>query len=281
MANFGNRSEMLAAINFVESHFPNSQAPKPTFPWRVHNDPPHSQPPHLPPPPPPGVLAEGFYSSVPDHPPPGLIRTDPPTPAPSRVITNETASLFGDFARYLDEGIDEDGNPVVVDLTCCICMHSKLQVSDFVTPHTCGNAPGTVEVLAVLPCGHYFGSDCLYEWLEYNTREEAGCPLCRFQLVYDCGHGLEPRGYNPLGTRREQIPMTIPEGGKVPRSCEYCFEGCIDTAIDRLRRLLFPPDVIPGDLQFPNSDEILRSTSAHFKLKVWNFLILNEHYIRW
>ncbi|KAI0447464.1 hypothetical protein F4803DRAFT_574661 [Xylaria telfairii] len=281
MANSVNRSEVLAAIDFVESHFPNSQAPGPTLPRRAH-DPPHLQQPHQKASPmsPPGVPAKEYYSSVPDHPPPGLVRIDPPSPAPFRVITNETASLFGDFARYLDNGVDEDGNPVAVDLTCSICLESKLIVSDHVTPNRIGHAPRAFEAMAVMPCGHYFGTNCLYEWL-VSSHWNASCPLCRFQLLYECGHELEPREYNPLGTRRMQIPMTVPEGGKIPRSCCICYEDCIETAIDRLRSLLFPRDVVPGDLQFADSDQILRSMSAQFKNRVWNSLILNEHYIRW
>ncbi|KAI0553646.1 hypothetical protein F4679DRAFT_598935 [Xylaria curta] len=126
MATSGNRLEIFAAVNFVESHFSDSQAHK-THSWRMSNAAhSHSHPhplPHPPPQgPPPGVPADQYFSDLPDHPPPGLVRALPTTPAPVRLITNENASLFGDFARYLDNGVDADGNPLVLDLTCPICM---------------------------------------------------------------------------------------------------------------------------------------------------------------
>ncbi|KAI0456535.1 hypothetical protein F5B21DRAFT_522683 [Xylaria acuta] len=280
MATFGNRVEMLAALNFVESLFPSGQAPEPTYPWGVSN-PAHSHPPQnsrlLSPP---GVSADRYYSDLPDCPPPGLIRVLPATPAPLRVITNETASLFGDFARYLDDGIDEDGNPVLIDLTCCICLESKLRVSGCGAANGPCHGPVTFENLSVLPCGHFFGAECLYEWL-LSGDGGASCPLCRFELAYSCGHSLEPREYNPLMFRREQIPQTVPEGGLVPRSCQHCYESCIDGTVERLRHLLFPPYVVPGDLQYSDSAEILRGTSSLFKGRILDFLVMSEHYIRW
>ncbi|KAI8944296.1 hypothetical protein F4801DRAFT_595055 [Xylaria longipes] len=281
MATFGNRVDLLSAVNFVESHFPNGQAPKPTCPGGVSN-PAHSHPPqHGYLPPPPGVPADSsYYSGLPNGPPPGLVRVSPSTPAPLHVITNDNASLFGDFARYLDHGIDDEGNPVIVDLTCGICMESKLKVSNCITANGSRHA-GPFEDLVVMPCGHFMGGECLYQWL-LSTEGAPSCPLCRFELRYsNCGHGLDPREYDPLRFRRESIPLTFPEGGLVPNCCEYCYEERINSTVNTLRHLLFPPDVIPGDLQYADSAELLRSTSSHFRQRVLGFLIMSEHYIRW
>ncbi|TRX97570.1 hypothetical protein FHL15_001325 [Xylaria flabelliformis] len=279
MATSGNRLEVLAAVNFVESQFPNGQAHK-SHPWGVSN-PAHSCP-HSPPQgPPPGVSADEYFSGLPNSPPPGLVRVLPAKPAPVRLITNETASLFGDFARYIDDGVDEDGNPVVVDLTCCICMESKLSVS---TCQAANNSPGNsspFEELTIMPCGHFMGLDCLYNWLLTTDWRNPTCPLCRFKLVYGCGHDLEPKEYTPLRPRREQIPLTLPEGGRVPHSCDICYEKCIKQTLSRLRSFLFPSDIVAGDLKYENSAEILRNTSALFKRRALNYLCMNEHYIRW
>ncbi|KAI1747959.1 hypothetical protein F4782DRAFT_543170 [Xylaria castorea] len=284
MATSGNRLEVLAAVNFVESHFPNGQALKSAYLGGMPNSA-HSHPPQhnllLSPP---GVPADKYHSGLPNYPPPGLVRVSPATPAPVHVITNETASLFGDFARYLDDGIDEDGNPVSIQLTCGICMESKLKVTSCLIGNGSSPPPRIpedtpAEDLSILPCGHFFGANCLYEWL--ISADQGGCPLCRYELVYACGHDMEPLEYNSSMFRREHIPLTFPEGGLVPRSCRSCYEGCINGAAERLRHLLFPPDVRPGDLQFVNSAEILRSTSSNFKSRVQSLLAMREHYIRW
>ncbi|KAI0185414.1 hypothetical protein EV127DRAFT_412251 [Xylaria flabelliformis] len=276
MATSGNRLEVLAAVNFVESQFPNGHK---SHPWRV-SSPAHSCSHSRSQGPPPGVSADEYFSGLPNSPPPGLVRVSPAKPAPVRRITNETASLFGDFARYIDDGVDEDGNPVVIDLTCCICMESKLLVSNCQAANSCGNS-STFEDLTIMPCGHFMGFTCLYNWLLTTDRQNPTCPLCRFKLVYRCGHDLEPREYTYLLPRREQVPLTLPEGGMVPHSCDVCYEKCIEDALTRLRYLLFPSDIVTGDLQYEDSAEILSNTSELFKRRTLDYLCMNEHYIRW
>ncbi|KAI1736869.1 hypothetical protein F4680DRAFT_451481 [Xylaria scruposa] len=279
-----NRVEILAAVNFVESHFSDGQGHK-THSWRMSNaanshshshSHPHPPPQDLPP----GVPADQYFSGLPNYPPPGLVRASPTTLAPVHLITNEDASLFSDFAGYLDNGVDEDGNPVVVDLTCSICMESKLLVSNCQAANSSSDSRPS-EDLCVMPCGHFIGYDCLYEWLLTTANSTPTCPLCRFELVYRCGHDVEPREYTSLMTRREQVPLTVPEGGMVPNYCDACYERCIMQAVERLRHLLFPDDILDGDLQYENSAEILRSTSVQFRRRVLNYLYMNEHYVRW
>ncbi|GAW14435.1 hypothetical protein ANO14919_038380 [Xylariales sp. No.14919] len=278
MASFGNRQAMLdaaIAVNFVESLFPRAHAHSPCH--LVGSSPP--------PPPPPGVSAEEDYQGLPQGPPPGLVRVTPPCPAATRLITNEQVSLFSDFNKYLHDSIDEDGCPVVVDLTCAICMDRKLRVPDAVTARSDdGQQHAAREPLVVLPCGHFMGSDCLETWLiESEFQNEAGivrCPLCRFELVYSCGHFIPPREYIPELSGENQLPLTLPEGGRIPRTCEWCCRGNIDDAIEKLRSLLFP-EVLLNDLVWPESAEVLRTSAVQFKRRIWDFWGLNVHYNRW
>ncbi|KAK3934326.1 hypothetical protein QBC46DRAFT_427973, partial [Diplogelasinospora grovesii] len=77
----------------------------------------------------------------------------------------------------------------------------------------------------VLPCGHVFGSGC---WERYERDRMRGpgrviiCPLagCGFELGYKrCPHRVEPRAPR---VDLKNLPLTIPEGGKVPDTCLCC-----------------------------------------------------------
>lgn len=277
-------------MNYLEVGFPGAQTHHPMALLPPSRNPPfaNTQPPMPPQPvkPPPGVSAEHYLHGLPNGCPPGLVRVSPPFPTPIRTITNENVSLFSDFAHYLDRGRDEDGNPVVVDLTCLICLERKLQVPACVTANYPPGLEGpSFEWLTILPCRHYLGSECLENWLvESKWRSPdmaADCPLCRLKLEYHCGHFLPPREFNPVKTRAQQVPMTLPEGGMVPWSCPDCNHDDIREALDKVSDLLFPSTVVVGDLRHPDSGELLQRASFEFSRRMWRFTELEEHYHRW
>ncbi|KAI0516848.1 hypothetical protein F5B22DRAFT_606775 [Xylaria bambusicola] len=250
------------AVQFVESDFSNRQ---------VHST--TGENTNLDLQPPPGLSPEEYEQSLVQGPPPGLVRVSTPTPTPIRLLTNEDVFLFGDFARYLGEegNIDDEGFCVKLDLKCGICFDHRLWVSNATSPDDHFNSTELFEGLGVLPCGHVFGASCLTKWLmasaqEGFTNEEGvvSCPVCRYSLVYECGHYLPPIEYNPNIDRRNTVPPTIPEGGFVPFYCEECAEGMVNEHIDKMRRFLFGP-CNPGDLRFHNSAEIMRQTSREFR----------------
>ncbi|KAI1426543.1 hypothetical protein F5Y12DRAFT_794106 [Xylaria sp. FL1777] len=280
MASFGDRQAVREAVDFIESHFPNAGAHShPTLSPACADS--HASQNLFAPP---GIPADEYHRGIVEGPPPGLVRVRSPTFTPTRVFNNENTSLFSDFARYIDKGVDENLNPVQLDLTCVICHDSKLQVPDSLTPDYHWSKEQSIEWLAVLPCGHFYGADCLERWFLTSALEsEDGvtrCPLCRFKVMYQCGHYIPPREYNPELFRAEQVPLTLPEGGAVPHSCEVCYKGNVDGAIDRLRDLLFPR-VLPGDLRFVDSAEVMRSSSTEFEKRVWDFWGINAQYNRW
>ncbi|KAI8632197.1 hypothetical protein F5Y19DRAFT_492083 [Xylariaceae sp. FL1651] len=293
MAAYGARLQILEAINFVENQFPKSsalcaQAPPSTSscpPWRaaalVQNV-------SMPLPPPPGITADVYHNSVPFGPPPGLVRVYPPVPAPPRRITNEDVSLFSDFAQYLDTGIDEFGIPVTVDVCCLICQTSRLAVPDRVSalePHG-PLEDQSAEWMAVLPCGHFFGSDCLARWLQISDgqsdiHEGPYCPLCRLELRYGCGHYMPAREYLPWLNRMDLIPMTGPEGGSIPHSCQECLDADLRGTINMLSDILFPRYIPQGNFRLPGSEELLHEISIQFKSRILAFRSLREHWLRW
>ncbi|KAI1193008.1 hypothetical protein F5X97DRAFT_339463 [Nemania serpens] len=289
MARSGDQAAILGIVSYLEIGFPDAQAhhhPMASLPpWRNPTPAYYTQPP--PPPPPPGVATENYHRGLQHYYPPGLIRVSRPFPAPVHVVTNETASLFGDFARYLDTGRDEDGNKVIIDLDCMICMEHKLRVPACVSAsHDPPDLEGPgFEGLTILPCGHYLGSTCLERWLgesEWSSSDScAACPLCRLKLRYPCGHYLAPRELNPIHTRRHQVPLTLPEGGEIPENCPDCHYFEIMDGIDNLRNLLFPRDIGAGDFVYPDSREIMHRASTEFCRNAWRLTDLEEHYNRW
>ncbi|KAI0876312.1 hypothetical protein GGS24DRAFT_514262 [Hypoxylon argillaceum] len=288
MATIGNQEAILETVNYLESRFPSAQAHQHTIsmhpsrsPTPTNQQSPQCQAPQCCSPP--GVAADVYQSSLPGCPPPGLVRVHPPFPTPVRVVSNANASLFSDFAPYLDTGHDEDNNPVVVDLTCLICLQRKLDVPDRVTASDFNHARGARESMTILPCGHFFGSGCMARWIMENEWQEIiwHCPICRFELVYDCGHEIEPLEYDPDCRRARQVPMTLPEGGEIPHSCNECVDDEIDESIERLRRLLFPRYIVPGDYRERQSAEIMRHVSLEFRHQVWNFTMMRDEFNRW
>ncbi|KAI1817763.1 hypothetical protein GGS20DRAFT_531655 [Poronia punctata] len=207
-------------------------------------------------------------------------------PAPRKILTNANISLFGEFARFLDDAVDEgDGKAVCLDLTCLICQVARLEVpgrvrvdvsssslsrdmdmdmdmdmnnhtwtstsnhssSSSEQPPTNTETETETEYIAILPCGHFFGSTCLERWMmtcdansphntfpfppNTTTTTSAHCPICRYEMRHaSCGHILTAREYDPEYPRSEQIPPTIPEAGGgavdvVQDRCLDCWQG--------------------------------------------------------
>ncbi|KAI0970144.1 hypothetical protein F4678DRAFT_462944 [Xylaria arbuscula] len=73
---------------------------------------------------------------------------------------------------------------VEIDLTCNICHIRHLRLHPWISGPGLAADPEP-EPFCVLPCGHYFGFDCMSKWHALHLV----CPMCRFRLRYlDCGH---------------------------------------------------------------------------------------------
>ncbi|KAI1171202.1 hypothetical protein F4777DRAFT_566221 [Nemania sp. FL0916] len=279
MASFTNREILRQTLEYIEQGIRDAKAQQQSSwaPFWSCPDPSSSQPLC-----PPGYSADEYHSNMPQGPPPGLCRAFPPRPAPIHRLTDSDVSLFGDFAEYLDTGFDEDGLPVEIDISCCICMESKLRVPECVTS---ADATGSTETLVVFPCGHFFGGTCYQRYRDscYSSLSlPITCPLCRFNLTYDdCEHDVLPRYYDPEQARNEQMPLTLPEGGTIPYHCKLCNEGRVQRATWKLRRLLFPPTVAEGDLRYVNSDEILRQIENDFRNRSVEYLSIKDLWNSW
>lgn len=94
---------------------------------------------------------------------------------------------------------------------CGICQESQLLLRS-------GKRSFDDHTLAILPCGHVAGYNCLREWFSFNK----SCPFCRTPLQYQlCTHSS--RLIRPL-TRENLLstPDTLPVEGSIPAQCSTC-----------------------------------------------------------
>ncbi|KAI0018305.1 hypothetical protein F4780DRAFT_794747 [Xylariomycetidae sp. FL0641] len=284
------RFEALQAVTFVEGLFAaqrSSSCCDPSAPLHPHPYPypyPYPYPPassssSSPPPQPsrpPGVPAGHWPSAPTTPPPPGLVRTTAPYPAPPRVLTNADITLFGEVAALLSTcpapllaaasgPLLTDApqpRPVQLSLTCGICLDRTLALPW--PPPSPSFPPTETEPVAVLPCGHFFGATCLARWLDAQQHPQSpspspspsplspphgpaggsgSCPVCRFALAYPCcGAAVAPRIYDPrAGPPPGQVPATLPEDGVLLPDCRDCVAAVgVERALRRLAELLFP-----------------------------------------
>ncbi|KAI0136337.1 hypothetical protein BJ170DRAFT_710321 [Xylariales sp. AK1849] len=205
---------------------PTGQVRTPQQPWRL--DPPYS-------PPPIATLEWAFCSPPVAH----SYYQDPQHGGERHVI--QEPSQFRDIAPYFDSGRDENDNEVVIDMSCPVCGR-LLEVPNCVAPLNYPNPD--IEPLVVTPCSHMLGAHCLE--INNRYRDEGGegeraCPICRFPLVYsECKCRIPLRPYNPRFPRRQQLPLTIPEGGRVHDICRECAFGNAEFNIDGVLEHSFP-----------------------------------------
>ncbi|KAI0163971.1 hypothetical protein GGR57DRAFT_451972 [Xylariaceae sp. FL1272] len=121
-------------------------------------------------------------------------------------ITIDDISTWDELSKYITafcpaaKGLD--GRKVTINVNCWICC-GGLDLPSWVSPDGARdeehNIPAKNEKLAVLPCGHFFGAECLRIWCKKSM--ESGktpvCPLCRVGLTHHmCDHLLSFRTLN-------------------------------------------------------------------------------------
>ncbi|KAI1273210.1 hypothetical protein F5Y07DRAFT_411514 [Xylaria sp. FL0933] len=84
---------------------------------------------------------------------------------------------------------------IKVHLNCEICHDKLVRLPGWIREDISYTEENS-EALCVLPCGHFFGAECIRTWVRQQYDQDNTvplCPKCRFRLVYpDCGCPLEP-----------------------------------------------------------------------------------------
>lgn len=133
---------------------------------------------------------------------------------------------------------------------CGICHDSQLLLRSQETVHD-------DQTVAILPCGHIAGYECLRNWLDFNKT----CPFCRISLEYElCKHSS--RLIWPLTKENlYSVPDPIPSGGKIR---EQCFDCSVETNRKVNQQLL---DGFVGKFKKLRA-EYQAATSQHVKLVI-------------
>ena len=128
---------------------------------------------------------------------------------------------------------------MVLDIICSICRVTQLVFS----AAAMGPAREHQSNVGITPCGHMFCWDCLrdYKHQQDEDDEVERCPLCRFEFMRACGHIAEVVQLDPARPLGDQVPPTLPEGGRIQPRCDECeFLWVREFLRWETRRLLLP-----------------------------------------
>lgn len=80
---------------------------------------------------------------------------------------------------------------------------------------------GHAESWLYLPCGHRFGSLCLYHWM-IDGAFDGRCPLCRRNVHASCGHFFVPRSRRLSEGEAAWFATSTPHDRPVADMCAFC-----------------------------------------------------------
>ncbi|KAI0872715.1 hypothetical protein GGS24DRAFT_502537 [Hypoxylon argillaceum] len=133
-------------------------------------------------------------------------------------ITN--ISTWSELAKYVtaytpgrlkEVGIEKK---VSINLDCTICNDKHIKLPSWVDGRP-NATQDECEELCVLPCGHFFGRQCIINWAQQqvNNRVVPSCPTCRFELLHPvCGHMVSLDSFSNMIDSNVDYGM----GGSVP-----------------------------------------------------------------
>ncbi|RWA11841.1 hypothetical protein EKO27_g3262 [Xylaria grammica] len=117
-----------------------------------------------------------------------------------RVVTD--IAIWSELSKYITAynptALKDIGSnaSVQVQLDCGICFAKRLLLPAWID-HDHQHLKSTQESseqVCVLPCGHFFGDECITAWVKYGSHGDKPptCPSCRFELVHPmCKHPIE------------------------------------------------------------------------------------------
>ncbi|KAF4416102.1 hypothetical protein FACUT_12863 [Fusarium acutatum] len=110
----------------------------------------------------------------------------------------------------------------------------------------------------VLPCGHILCARCL---LAYYETGDTRCPICRTELIHDCGHAHTGMPLPLTPVNMDKLPPILTQGGGMPRGCGPCGILCLQRLFEReLSNSPYIPEELKGEylgigIMLYNTDE--------------------------
>ncbi|KAK6221001.1 hypothetical protein LQW54_001573 [Pestalotiopsis sp. IQ-011] len=150
------------------------------------------------------------------------------------------APVLEDPEAYYDEQYHVG---IAIVLPCPLCGR-QLALDDAVMPDDNDDNDGEEEVevedMAVLPCGHMIGADCLAQHLA--AYQFGSCPVCEFPLGHEsCGHAVGIRVYG-----RDPIPEGDSEVNGECRACRLEVRGLVRDMLGDVVAALGATDLAPA-----------------------------------
>ncbi len=146
----------------------------------------------------------------------------------SKALETDLTSYWPALKPHLqgDANSDDDSSKKV-RAECIICLRPLMTWTEPGGADDDDSYQPWTEYALVLPCGHLVGDQCMRTWRKHQERDTGRpprCPLCKYSLQFKgCGHaitGVLAPVYpcDDVG----QVPLTVPEGGRVPDQCHDC-----------------------------------------------------------
>ncbi|KAF5255190.1 hypothetical protein FANTH_114 [Fusarium anthophilum] len=124
-------------------------------------------------------------------------------------------------------------------LECVICrdsFHYRCRSDDGIQP------PRRPRVL---PCGHILCARCL---IAYYETGDTRCPICRTELVHDCGHAHTGMPLPLTPANMDKVPPILSQGGGMPKGCSPCGILALHQLFERkLSESPHIPEVLKGE----------------------------------
>jgi hypothetical protein len=149
----------------------------------------------------------------------------PDTPDTTHTI------FWPDVRNYIEcKGSLKPGQSIPIGI-CGLCQDTELDILGLPLSDEAmsGTKPARITV-----CGHMACHTCLEAWYRtcYREGRRITCPFCRHVLHFTCGHKILgfliptmndiPGEFPNFTSYLSDVPLTLPEGGNQPDTCEGC-----------------------------------------------------------
>ncbi|KAF4470815.1 hypothetical protein FALBO_2275 [Fusarium albosuccineum] len=131
----------------------------------------------------------------------------------------------GFWPNLQQQMMDDPAAFSAIELDCVICFEPLKRHPD-TERHEVGQ-PHRDHRGSILPCGHFFGDRCLYDFQKTKFNEfgePPACPTCNSQQPRHpgCNHLVNDRDLPSTVKEAECLPQILTRGGTLSEKCSWC-----------------------------------------------------------